>query len=71
MRQRPRCGDRGPDGHPADRDRPGPCGVVQRVPVTLDEPVRLRRRGDDDRTHVVQCGRKRPVDIVVVRSGAG
>ena len=68
--QRPRGGDRGADGDPADRDRFRPRCVVHRVAVAVDEPIRLRRRRDDNRAHAVQCGGKRPVDVVIVGSGA-
>ena len=71
MGQRPRGGDRGADRHPADGDRRPPRGVVERIEVAVDEPVRLRRRRHDDRADIVQSGGKRPVDVVVVGSGAG
>ena len=68
-RQRPRGGHGGADGDPADRDRLGPRGVVQRVPVAVDQSIRLWRWRDDDRAFVVQGGGKGPVDVVVVGPG--
>ena len=71
MGQRPRRGHRGADGHPADGDRGAPGRVVERVAVAVDEPARLRGRRHNDRPDVVQGRRKRPVDVVIVGSGAG
>ena len=71
MGQRPHGGHRGADGHPADGDRGGPCRVVKRIAVAVDEPVRLRGRRHDDRPDIVQGRGKRPVDVVIVGSGAG
>ena len=56
---------------PPTRDRGGPCRVVERIAVAVDEPVRLRGRRHDDRPDIVQGIGKRPVDVVVVGSGAG
>ena len=48
-----------------------PRGVFQIGNVPVDQSVRLRRRCHDNGPSIVQGGRKRPVDVVVVGSGSG
>ena len=71
MGERPRCRHRCTDGHPTDRDRVGPCRVVELIAIAIDEPVRPRGRRHHDRAELMQGRGKRPVDVVVVGSGTG
>jgi hypothetical protein len=49
----------------------GAGSTVELLAEPVDQAVRLRRRGDDDRADFMQRGGKGPVDEVVVGSRAG